>query len=155
MTREREQARRAISDLETRLVAVADFQRLAPDQQAELRTAFDRALAAIANASGVATLQRMTRDFVDGTYPHLLVRMKAWLQPPAPIPVVQGAKGADSSPQAIHPPAPLKPVFVKTWDLAVSFDRAWLAAPEDVDRYLAGLREVMLATLADGKHIQL
>jgi hypothetical protein len=159
LTQAREQARKIVSDQETKLAAVADFQRLAPVQQAELREAFARALTAVSGAPGIAAMQKVAQDFVDETYPDLLVRMNAWLQPappPTPKPVVRVPVGDDDQPEVLPPPEPPapKPVFVKTKDLPVPFDRAWLADAEDVDRYLAGLRAVMLAALADGKHIQ-
>ncbi len=105
-------------------------------------------------------IRESLRNFEMKTYPNLLSRMTARVQPPPSSP--QGGTDADRPSEhgpgtAGKPSEPFEPriEYVPIGAVRVSFDKLWLADASEVDRYLDRMREALLAEINRGKRIQI
>jgi hypothetical protein len=133
-------AQDTIATLEARLCGMPEYARLTPEQQQTVCAPFTRIKAAIAQNNLIAVIRDTLRRFEESEYPHLLQQV---------------ASGAASGGTTVPDP-PAKPIaYVPIRSVSVSFDKAWLADEDDLDRYLEAMREASLVYLKNGKRIQI
>jgi hypothetical protein len=133
-------AQDTIATLEARLCGMPEYARLGPEQQQTVCAPFTRIKAAIIQNNLIAVIRDTLRRFEESDYPHLLQQV---------------ASGAASEGTTVPPP-PAKPIaYVPIRSVSVSFDKAWLADEDDLDRYLEAMREASLVYLKNGKRIQI
>ena len=142
-------ARARLSGLENRLTNTVEFAGLTSDQQQQLRQDFPRANGQLDGMTLIATARQLAHDFEDRVYPTLVSRMAKWIERPVPPLHPSG----DDDP--VEPEPGPEVAFVLSKQIEVTFEKAWLTEPADVDRYVERLRKAMLAELDRGKRIQL
>ena len=155
------QAREAVNTLKSRLCNMAEFSALPLEQQQQLTQPFDTFESSIAQQTLIAVVRDTLRQFEDTTYQLLLSQMTTWAQPASPptpaggrskaAPSTYSVANSSSKPKAAE--TPIK--YVSSRSVQVSFDKAWLADEADIDRYLAAMRQALLAEIQDGKRIQI
>ena len=67
--------------------------------------------------------------------------------------VASPSSGRGAEPGITPEPAP-RIEYVSSSSLIVSFDKPWLADESDVDRYVASMRNALLAEIRSGKRVQ-
>jgi hypothetical protein len=142
--RHREETLRALAERWARLPAMAEFQDLTSEQQAALRRPFDELERSIEQQKLIAVMRDRLYRFDETQYPELLRRMTTWAQP-APPPDAEGERQCREKPVE----------YVARQSLRVPFDLAWLEDEDDVERYLAALREALLEAIGEGKRVQI
>ena len=156
------QAKAAVNTLQSRLCNMPEFFVLAPEQQQQLTQPFDDLEQSIERQNLIAMIRDALRQFEATTYQQLLSQMTTWAQPASPpTPAGDGSKAAAPATYGVANPSS-KPKaaetlikYVSSRSVQVSFDKAWLADEADVDRYLAAMRNALLAEIQDGKRIQI
>jgi len=143
LQQEREHASAEIERLWARLSEVDEFAQLDDEQQAELRHPFDKAKTALQSLTLIPAIRDAVRRFEDGAYTQALRQLDIWLQP-------------EETDYTYHDDTVLRerPVVSLRY-LSVPFDRLWLDSEDDVDAYLAALREALLQAVSEGKRVQL
>jgi hypothetical protein len=132
----------AITAKRTELQGGTDFQNATPEAQQAALAAIDARIAAVQQAREISQIREARTTFEIIEYPKLLDQLAASAQPSQP------ASGPKPTP-ATH----IKTVSIKS--ITVSGVPGVLTGREDVDRYLAALRDTLVATLKDGKRIAL
>lgn len=157
------EAQTAANMLRSRLCSMDEFSALTLEQQQQLTQPFDAFEAGIAQQKLIAVIRDTLRQFEETEYPQLLSRMTTWAQP-VPSPTdnrgttdtkpstsYSGASTSEAKTTVAEP----KIEYVSSKAVRVPFDKAWLADEADVDRYLAAMREALLAEIQSGKRIQI
>ncbi len=90
------------------------------------------------------------RRFDETEYQAALHRMTDWAQPPLPDP-----KPSVDGEKPVIADVVQRVEYVARASLHVAFDKAWLADEQDVEDYLAAIRETLLAAVRAGKRVQL
>lgn len=143
---ERDTALFRLTQLRDALQGMPECAQLTPEQQRSMVTTFERAEAEI-NAE---QLMPMVRDrinrFEQQEYTQLLSQITRWAAP-EPTPA-QDAEGKEAA-QPAQPPR-----FVNIRNVPVGFRSPLLKSPDDVDRYVNALREMLLEEIHQGKQIQ-
>ena len=138
-------AKEAVGALKARLCSMAEFTALSPEQQEQVTRPFNEFAQSIEQQKLIAVIRDTLRRFEETDYQHLLFQMTSWAQP---APKQKSKAGA-----ATKPALPIE--YVSSRSLKVTFDKAWLADDADVDRYLASMREALLAEIRNGKRVQI
>lgn len=134
---ERVNARQTVGALKDRLHGMADFGELNDDQQQRVTSPFDEVVADVERQTLIPVIRDTLRRFEDSSYHRLLSQMASWAHPaPGPEP--------ESHVEAV--PNRL---------VKVSFDKAWLADEDDVERYLESMREALMELIRNGQRIQI
>ncbi len=156
-----------VNTLRERLCSMEEFSALSPEQQQQLTRPFDEICEFLDTQSLVAVIRDKQRQFAEIEYTHLLERMMGWATPtPSPtpsgaaLPSSEGESGAASYAGATVSNTSAKVSeaacqLVSCQSVQVTFDRAWLSTEEDVDRYLAAMRQALVAEIQSGKRIQI
>ena len=126
----------AVEGRTTQLVASDYYAKATPDAQARVTQRIDQTLTRIAAETQVALILQVGSNFESSEYPSLLDH----------VATSQQSSGDDA-------PPPKQTVSVKT--IAVPGATGVLETEDDVERYLAALRSILLQTLAGGKRITL
>jgi len=159
------QAQEAAQMLKSRLCQMAEFSALTPEQQQQLTQPFEAFSEALSQQKLIAVIRENLRRFEETSYQRSLTNLMDWSQP-APLPGASSGTPDEPKP-AIAPPyggvaiarpgtrvvAESKIVLCKV--VKVEFDQPLLASEADVDRYLAAMREALLAEIQSGKRIQI
>jgi hypothetical protein len=133
-----------------RLAGMAEFTSLTPDQQRQLQQPFDELKRTVERQTLIAVIRDTLYRFDERTYQTLLRQMTTWAQP-VPAPHAPYAAGNAPARPIAEPPIE----YVTQRALPVPFDKPWLADEQDVDHYLAALKQALLQAIHDGKRIQL
>jgi hypothetical protein len=147
---ERTRAIQAIDHRWERLASMGEFADLTPDQQGQLQQPFDELKRTIERQTVIAVIRDSVHRFDEREYQQLLRRMTLWAQP-APAPDPGHTTGNDHPRKVVE----REVEYVAKRTLAVNFDKLWLADEEDVDSYLAALKQALLEAIHAGKRIQL
>ena len=137
----------AITAKRTELQGGTDFQNATPEAQQAALAAIDVRIAAVQQAREISQIREARTTFEITEYPKLLDQLAASAQPSHP-----------ASGEATPGPEPTRTTHIKTVSIksiTVSGVPGVLTGRDDVDRYLAALRDTLLATLNDGKRIAL
>jgi hypothetical protein len=151
------QAGETVRVLKERLCAMGEFGVLTGDQQEQIVRVFNEVANNIERQKLIAVIRDSLRRFEDEDYHHLLSQMTDWAQP-QPAAGSAPATGGDTS-QVEGDPVPLPPFetrveYVPSRSVQVSFDKAWLADEDDVNRYLESMRQALMEEIHKGKRIQ-
>jgi len=137
-----------------------EFTSLTREQQEQITRPFDNFTASIGREQLIAVIRDTLRRFEESDYQRQLSQMTFWAQPtPEPTPTTKpdGSKTPEQgSPTPTAKPEPrIEIEYVSSRAVRVSFDKAWLADQQDVERYLESMREALLAEIRKGKRIQI
>ncbi|MDQ5937885.1 MAG: hypothetical protein QG574_5244 [Cyanobacteriota bacterium erpe_2018_sw_21hr_WHONDRS-SW48-000092_B_bin.40] len=150
---EKTKASEAVQALQTRLSSMDDYSALSKEQQYELSGCFDQILHSLDRQTLIAVIRDQLRRFEEEEYQNLLTKVSNWSQPePEPAAVGVVAEIALSKPKQ-RPERKIE--YVATRSLQVTFDKAWLAEEQDVDKYLAALKAAIMKEIANGKRVQI
>lgn len=144
----KENALAKIQDMQTKMHGIEEYKALPDVRRAELDQHFVTLNAEIEQQKLIAVVNDLLRRFEDQGYQRLLAKVVEAATPKPP----PGAEGGDDD-----APPPTKPTYeyVQVRQLKVTYDKAWLANEDDVDRYLDSLRKVLLAEVQAGKRVQI
>jgi len=131
-------AQKVLSELKERLSSLAEYARLTDGHRSEIAGEFEALAASLENQRLIPVLRDMVRHFEDVDYPRLLAQVDAWANP---------------SPE--KPEAEKKQELIPIRTIKIYFPKPFLADEADVDNYLKGLRETLLAEISQGKRIQI
>ena len=137
-----------------RLAAMAEFGDLAPDQEAQLRRPFAALQRTLARQGLIAVLRDTLRRFDEIEYQSVLRQMATWsneARRPVEYPVDGGGDSTPAPTVIVEPPIQ----YITPAQLAVTFDKVALADEQDVDRYLAALKQAFMQAIGAGKHVQI
>lgn len=134
-----------------RLTGMAEFGDLAPDQQAQLQRAFTNLKQRINQQTVIAIIRDLLRRFDETEYNNLLHQMTVWAVVPDDI----YTKGADTAGSGMFAEPRPQLEIVSLRALQVEFKKALLTDTNDVDTYLAVLRQTLVQAIQDGKRIQI
>jgi hypothetical protein len=128
----------AIEGRKAELVASADYARATAVAQESVLWEIDREISRVGSQNQIALIRETRASFEQSVYPGLLDKLGASQE-----------SGDDDTP----PPKPKQTVSVKT--VSPIGITGILETEEDIDRYLAALRDALIQTLNDGKRISL
>jgi hypothetical protein len=104
----------------------------------------------------IAVIRDDARRFEEDDYNRLLSKVSSWAKPAAPAPEIYAdptrKPAEDLETKAVNDQ---RMEYVPSRSLKIAFAKAWLADEVDVDRYLASMREALLAEIRKGKRIQI
>jgi hypothetical protein len=148
---ERYKAVQALEVLQAKLHSASEYAELTPERQAELNAPFMKAIMEFEKNGLIGIIEGSVRRFEDVDYPRLLSKMAEWSKPVI-IPESEIGESGDKK-----PPIGVKSTveYVPSRAVKVSFDKAWLADENDVERYLESMREALLDEIRKGKRIQI
>jgi uncharacterized protein len=150
------QARTASLALRNRLISMAEFSALLPEQQAEITRPFNEFTQSVERQKLIAVIRDMQRRFEDKEYHQLLSRLTVLSQPkPQRITPAQTFQTSKQQATAYSPVAEEQVEYIPGRSIKVVFNKAWLADESDVDSYLASMREALLSEIRRGKRIQI
>lgn len=148
-----------VDGLRKRLCSMSEFAALTSDRQEQIKKRFDEFSSSIESQKLIAVIRDTLRRFEESDYQRLLSQMAAWAQPaPQPVTATKNDKVSVASPEKTAAAVATKepPIeYVSTRTVRVSFDKAWLANENDVDRYLESMKEALLNEIRKGKRIQI
>jgi hypothetical protein len=154
----KEQATDRLTGLQDKITQYHDYGSLTPDQQNELKTAFETAKTTIEQETLVALIRDKANVFETREYPKLVDKMLIWTQPEPPKPddppVVPGGTGVTGGTgNGVEEP---KPVYhtVAAKDVQVPFDKLLLDTEADVDAYLDSYKTALVDLIKNGKKVR-
>jgi len=138
---ERRGATEEIQRLCTALCSTDEFGGLSKEKQQALRAEFAALERRLSDTTIAAVLRDQVTRFREDRYPQLLQSLM-----PAPAPGREGRPEEQGDEGT---------AYVLSRELEAGFSQPWLATEDDVEAYLAALREAYLKAIRDGKRIQL
>jgi hypothetical protein len=144
---EKAKARETVADLKSRIENMAEFGALNGEQQEAITRPFDEWVAAIEGQRLIAVIRDTVRRFEDSDYPQLIAKLFE--------PQMHTDEHRLENKKENIGVNPYASVVQNIRSVRVSFEKAWLADEIDVDRYLASMREALLAEIRKGKRIQI
>ncbi len=148
---EKETARAQVDERWQRLAGMSEFEALNGMQQAQLEQPFATLKQRIEGRTLIAVIKDGLRQFDETEYNNQLLKMTQWAAPPA-VTYTSAEEKSDGEPVAEPKPA-LE--IVSRRMLSVAFDKALLTDEDDIDAYLAALKQTLLQAIQDGKRIQI
>ena len=149
VTKEAAATAKAITAKKTEIQTGTDFQNATPEAQQAALSAIDARIAAVQQAREIPHIREARTSFEVTQYPAILDKLAASARP-APQPGPDGAGAAVPRPT---PTQPVETISIKT--ITVPGTHGVLTSSDDVEKYVAALRDTLLATLNDGKRISL
>ena len=144
---ERQSATTVIDDHEQRLRELPDFAKLDPKAQAQVLAKSGEASATLSTARFVTAIRDRLNRYRSQDYPAQLA-LASQLAAPPPEPI----KAGDKTPTA---PAPVSPAYVPATSLRAKCSLPFLSSENDIDQWIAALRQAALDELAKGHRISL
>jgi uncharacterized protein (UPF0147 family) len=138
---ERETATEAISQSINKLKSFADFAKLDSKQQDEIIAPFERVIKEIEQERFIGNIRTKANNATTDLYQKQLELMMRWANPPKPV--------DPGSPE----PAKPKVVFVRKDSVKINFTKPALETKQDVEDYLAALKEQYLRIIDEDKRI--
>ena len=130
----------AIEGRKAEIEASASYAKAPPDAQESVLRRVDQVISRVRIEKQIALIRELGSSFEETVYPGLLDQLAA---------SQQGGDDGDGG----TPPPPKQTVSVKT--ISATGVSGVLETEEDIDRYLAALRDALVQTLNDGKRIAL
>lgn len=151
-------AKESVVALKQRLCGMPEFGALSDEQQEQITRPFQEFTVSIERQKLIAVIRDTLRRFEESDYQGLLSQMTAWAQP-APVPKAETEKDDTEKPERCPQTPTSKPEpnieYIPSRAVRVTFEKAWLADEQDVERYLESMREALLAEIRKGKRIQI
>lgn len=147
---EKANASARLDELEQRLQATEEYQRLSEADQKVLALPFGDARQAIYGGKRIAMIRDQSRHFEDTRFQQLLMQLEQLAKPPVqpePTPV-PGSSTAPAKPPVAQP----KLIAART--IKVSYGKPWLASEAELDDYLRQQREAWLKEIRAGNRVQ-
>ena len=140
-----------LTTMQTRMQSMDEYQKLPEPRQAELDQPYQELTQDIGRQQLIAVIKDRLRYFEDQGYQKLLARMVEMATPKSATPD-NGDDSGSGEPDQIKEP---KIEYVHSRQVRVTYDKAWLASEEDVDRYVESLRAGLLDEVRKGKRVQI
>lgn len=148
LQKKRDEASVAIESMKNRLESTEEFTKLTQDQQASYLQKFDNFLNGISSQTLIAVISDNLRRFEDREYQNMLIEITSLVAPkPTLTPAGENSRVTPAVPEP-------KVEYVNSKTLRLNFNKPWLSDEEDVDSYLAKMREALLKEISNGKRIQ-
>jgi energy-coupling factor transporter ATP-binding protein EcfA2 len=143
LDQERQSASSVLDDHEQRLMALPDFSKINATQKAQVLAKSTDARAAIATARFVTAIRDRVNRYRSNDYPAQL-ELLASLATPA---LVSGGSNASTTPAA--------PTYIPVTSLRTKCQLSFLSNEEEIDAWLAALRESAVTEIKKGKRLSL
>jgi len=140
---ERETATESILQSINKLKSFADFGKLDSKQQDEIIVPFEKVINEIEQERFIGNIRTKANNVATDLYQKQLELMMGWANPPKP-----------ADPGSTEPPKP-KIVFVRKDSVKINFTKPALETKQDVEDYLAALKEQYLRIIDENKRISL
>lgn len=140
---DRAKAKEAIQQCLDKLASFEDYARLDARQKEDVKAPLDKALTEIEGEKFIGNIRTKADLVVSEIYPKQLERMTRLANPPKP-----------EAPGEPSPPTP-RVVFVRKENVKVNFSKPSLETKQDVEEYIAALREQFLRIINEDKRISL
>ncbi|MBC8504021.1 MAG: BREX system P-loop protein BrxC [Chloroflexi bacterium] len=140
-----------LNTMQTRMQSMDEYQKLPEPRQAELDQPYQELTQDIGRQQLIAVIKDRLRYFEDQGYQKLLARM-VQMATPKPVTPDNGDDSGSGEPDQVKEP---KIEYVHSRQVRVTYDKAWLASEEDVDRYVESLRAGLLDEVRKGKRVQI
>jgi len=149
---ERLLAKESISDTIVKLKQFTDYAKLDDKQQAEIIAPFERAAKEIDLERFIGNIRSKATNTNIDVYQRQLEKMLSLANPPIPTPKpAEGVVGAPIN----QPFTPPKITFVRKDSVKINFKKPALETKQDVEDYLAALREQYFRIIDEDKRISL
>jgi len=147
----RTQAVETLAAMQARMQAMDEYQNLPDARQAELNKPYLDLMSHIEQQHLIAVINDRLRYFEDQGYQKLLAMLTDMSSPPAQVPTddEEPTPGNDAG---VREP---KVEYVHYRQVSISYDKAWLANENDVDRFLESMRKALIADIQKGKRIRI
>lgn len=142
----RECAENAIREKVERLHKIEGYESLEQERKVEIQSLVNRALGTLDSQPLIAVVKETASRFEQDGYKTALSKITEWTRPSSP-PSSQSGSGNERKPVKIE--------YVPESSISVSFDKAWLESEQDVDDYLAAVREELMKVIGEGKRVQI
>jgi hypothetical protein len=144
-------AKESINNTISKLKQFNDFNKLNQNQQDEIIAPFEKAIKEIESERFIGNIRSKANVANNDVYQRQLEKMISLTNPPLP-PVVE----IDSDGKTLKPQPPLpKITFVRKDSVKIIFKKPALETKQDVEEYLAALREQYLRIIDEDKRISL
>jgi hypothetical protein len=140
---EREKAKNSIQQSIEKLKSFADFAKLDSKQQDEIIAPFERVMKEIEQERFIGNIRTKANNATTDLYQKQLELMMDWANPPKP-----------AEPGSSEPAKPTV-VFVRKDSVKINFTKPALETKQDVEDYLAALKEQYLRIIDEDKKISL
>jgi hypothetical protein len=140
---EREKAKTSIQQSIVKIKSFADFAKLESKQQDEIIAPFERVIKEIELERFIGNIRTKANNATTDLYQKQLELMMGWANPPKPV-----ETGSTE-------PAKPKVVFVRKDSVKINFSKPALETKQDVEDYLAALKEQYLRIIDEDKRISL
>lgn len=146
---EKQETASSIHGLKEKLSALQEYTGLSAEDQQWIDDSFANALTQLARQTLIASIRDLRRTFEEAEYPRLLTeltnRQRKKTAEKAPEPGETGGQRC----------AEPKVEYVSRRTIPVPFEKAWLADEQDIEDYLAALREAYRTEIKNGRRIQI
>jgi len=143
LQKERREASAVISTLKKSVESMDEFAELTEEQQTIYLQKFDDVLSRLESQTLVAVISDNLRRFREEEYTKMLSEITSLAEPVRDID--RGASTVDEP----------KVAYTNSKLLRIDYPKAWLADEDDVEKYLAKMREALLKEIRAGKRIQI
>ena len=144
-------ARDRIQQLKSRAESTNEFSELDNEDQRQIRSEFDETAKSLESLTSIPVIRDRLAQFESDRYSRILAEITRLAAPPP-----EPSDGDDETDPGDTPGRATPQIeYVPIQKLTRDFDQPWLACAEDVEEYVAELRERMLEAIRQGKRLQL
>jgi hypothetical protein len=161
---EKEAASSRLAELEQKLRATEEYERLNTTHQSQLTQPFADTRQTLQGQKRIAMIRDQLRHFEETRFPQLLVQLEQWAKPETPVPSGTITE-ADAKPSVGEGMAPVsttttksaspEPKLVPARTIKVSYAKPWLTNEAELDDYLNKQREAWLREILAGNRVQI
>ncbi|MDQ7073618.1 MAG: BREX system P-loop protein BrxC [Gammaproteobacteria bacterium] len=144
----RDQASTRLKVMQSRMQSMDEYKILPEVRTVELDQTFQELISYLSEQTLIAVINDKRRYFEDQGYQNLLAKMieMATVKPRSERAAVSGSVPPDEPKPRIE--------YISVRNIALSFEKAWLASELDVDDYLKDLRSALLSEIKKGSRVQ-
>jgi len=150
LQKERALATDTLERLKSKIVALDEYTKVSPEEKSRLVECFKAVNASVLTEPVIAVIRDSVRRFEEVDYPAILEKLSESYQP-----IAKSEGGGSQSENVATLTAPQTIQSISCKSIEVAFSKAYLADEQDVDQYLAQLKQAMLREIQAGKRVRL
>lgn len=143
----KEESQKLLEQMKVKILGMERYEQLTHERMAEVVREFSDFRSTIEADDQISMIKERYRNFAEKIYPTLVSKVQHWTTPLAPPPEGTPGEGVSEIP-------PRPKITLSVTQVPLSYGKALINSPDDLQEYLEAIRSAFLAELEKGNNIQ-
>lgn len=142
----KEESQKLLEQMKVKILGMERYEQLTHERMAEVEREFSDFRSTIEADDQISMIKERYRNFAEKIYPTLVSKVQHWTTPLAPPPEGTPGEGVSEIP-------PRPKITLSVTQVPLSYGKALINSPDDLQEYLEAIRSAFLAELEKGNNI--